>query len=121
MPKRSEVDGSRGQFTSHDPGSAERKPRKPASKWDQEARAILRAEMARRGYSYKRLARELERLGEPESERSLISRVNRGTFSVAFMLRCLRAMGAARVSIDLDPTERPRAARSDAFHRVDQA
>lgn len=98
MPKRSDARENRGQFIS---GSARKAPvaRKQPTKWDLEARAILRGEMQRRGFTYKRLALALERDGEPETERRLISRVTRGTFSFGFTLRCLRAMGAERVSV----------------------
>jgi hypothetical protein len=66
---------------------------------DEEARRILRAEMQRRGVTYKMLAARLHEAGESESERNLISRISRGTFSFAFAIRALRAMGATQVDI----------------------
>ena len=66
---------------------------------------MLRAEMIRRGFSFKRLAMALQALGdqpdETESVQALINKVNRGRFSFAFMLRACRAMGVR--SLDLTP------------------
>ena len=72
-----------------------------------EARAILRAEMARRGIGFKRLLSILEgSSGEPElSYQSLVNKINRGKFSFAFMLRVCRAMGIAQ--LNLVPVEEP--------------
>jgi hypothetical protein len=66
-----------------------------------EATLILRAEMVRRGVSYKSLAEAMSRQsGEPkESTQALINKVNRGRFSFAFFLRACRAMGVVRVDL----------------------
>jgi len=66
-----------------------------------EATLLLRAEMARRGVSYKTLAEAMSRqAGEPkESTQALINKVNRGRFSFAFFLRACRAMGVVRVDL----------------------
>ena len=66
-----------------------------------EATRILRAEMARRGFSYKSLAEAMSRQeGEPkESTQALTNKVNRGRFSFAFFLRACRAMGVVRVDL----------------------
>lgn len=62
----------------------------------EEAKRIVRAEMARRGYNFKRLSEALAALqdGEPvESDQVLSNKVNRGRFTFAFFLRVMRAMG----------------------------
>ena len=68
-----------------------------------EARQIFKAEMARRGFTFKRLATALNALDgtEVESAQTLINKVNRGRFSFAFLLRAGRAMGVR--SVDLAP------------------
>lgn len=68
------------------------------------ARRILRSEMVRRGYSFKRLADELNALGDgpAESVQSLINKVNRGRFSFAFALRACRAMGMQTIALTPD-------------------
>lgn len=72
-----------------------------------EARLIFRAEMARRNFTFKRLAAALEAQGEGPvgSVQTLINKVNRGRFSFAFLVRAARAMGVT--SIDLRPIASP--------------
>jgi len=69
--------------------------------WENEARRILRAELVRRGVTYQRLASRLQALGIKETERSVANKMSRGTFSFAFVLQCLAAIGADSVSIEL--------------------
>ncbi len=65
----------------------------PASvNWQQEARRILRTELARRDIGYKELARALEAVGVEESAKALSNKINRGTFSFVFFLQCMRAL-----------------------------
>jgi hypothetical protein len=71
--------------------------------WEQEARRILRAEMSRRGFTYKTLANKLERMDIRETHKSVASKIGRGTFSFAFFLQAMRAMGAQQV--DISPLE----------------
>lgn len=67
----------------------------------EEARRILKAEMKRRGISFRVLAEKLatDGSGEAESVQTLINKVNRGRFTFAFFLRAARAMGVSTVSI----------------------
>lgn len=76
--------------------------------WQLAAKRLLQAEMARHGYVYKTLARDL---GAGDSEQSLMTRINRGTFSVAFFLQALRAMGTKSIDISHLPDPRETAAR----------
>ena len=67
-----------------------------------EARRMLRAEMLRRGYSFKQLAEALEAQkdgGPVESVQTLTNKVNRGRFSFAFFLRVARAMGITSIEL----------------------
>jgi hypothetical protein len=80
------------------------------SAWDEEARRIIRGEMGRRSITYKELAFLLEphaAEGERITERNLISRITRGTFTFGFAIQILRAMGATE--IDIRPVETGRA------------
>jgi len=98
------------------------KPAPPESSSDpdeflaSEATRIVRVEMVRRGISFRQLADSLERMegGPVESVQTLINKVNRGRFSLAFFLRVGRAMGMD--ALDLSPLpaasyERPRVGR----------
>lgn len=70
--------------------------------WAKRARNLLKAELVRRGISYAALADRLHELGVPESGRNLATKINRGTFSAAFMIQCLTAAGAKRLEIVTD-------------------
>jgi hypothetical protein len=80
----------------------------------EEARRILKAEMKRRGFSFKALAEKLaeDGAGEAESVQTLINKVNRGRFTFAFFLRAGRAMGVSSIAIssldDGSSGQRPR-------------
>jgi hypothetical protein len=75
----------------------------------EEAKRILKSEMERRGYSFKRLAAALEADGDGsgESVQTLINKVNRGRFTFAFFVRAARAMGVSTLSIaTVEPNSR---------------
>jgi len=64
------------------------------TKWESQAKGLLRAEMARRGVSYAQLVERLDAIGVTEDERNLRNKVARGKFTAAFFLQCLQAVGA---------------------------
>lgn len=90
------------------PGTASTSNQRRKTMWQDAAKRLLRAEMARHGYNYKSLARDL---GDVDSDQSLMTRINRGTFSVAFFLEALRVMGTKSVDISHLPDPRETAAR----------
>lgn len=60
----------------------------------------MKAEMARHGVSYKELALLMgAESGEDESPTALITRINRGTFSMAFFLEAVVAMGTKTIDL----------------------
>jgi hypothetical protein len=61
-------------------------------------RRIIRVEMAKRDLGFGDLARLLDEAGVHENERNLRNKVARGEFSAAFLLMCLKVMGAETVS-----------------------
>ena len=71
------------------------------SDWYQIARNVLRAELVRQGVSYRQLAVLLSQLGIQETERSIASKLSRGSFSFAFYLQCMRALGRTDFRVDL--------------------
>lgn len=76
--------------------------------WEAEARQALRALLARKGCSYKTLARKLEDGGVKASARVLSNRVARGGFSFAFVMQVAKALGVE--SVDVRPVAAPRPA-----------
>ncbi|WP_395008986.1 DUF6471 domain-containing protein [Undibacterium sp.] len=73
--------------------------------WENEARRIVKAELARRGLTYERLAKRLKTIGINETERSIANKMSRGTFSFVFFLQCMKAVGNHEVafSISVNP------------------
>ncbi|WP_426051570.1 DUF6471 domain-containing protein [Brevundimonas sp. SL161] len=62
---------------------------------------IIRARMAEHGLSYADLEERLRAIGVDDNERNLRNKVMRGTFSAAFWIQCLVALGVR--SIELHP------------------
>lgn len=89
-------------------GAASSSNQRRKTMWQLAAKRLLQAEMARHGYVYKTLARDL---GAVDSEQSLMTRINRGTFSVAFFLQALRVMGTKSIDISHLPDPRETAPR----------
>lgn len=61
--------------------------------WEEQAKGLLRGEMARRGVTYAQLAERLSAIGVDDNERNLRNKVSRGKFTAGFLLQCLRAIG----------------------------
>ena len=68
---------------------------------DEDARKFvkhtLRAEMAKRGMTYRDLLEALMKIGVVDEEKNLRNKVARGTFTAAFFMQCLRAIGTSKV------------------------
>ncbi|MDC8770926.1 DUF6471 domain-containing protein [Roseateles albus] len=62
------------------------------TKWSQEAQQIVRAMLVRRGCSLKKLSRLLEGVGVNIQAKALANKLNRGTFSFAFVLQVAKVL-----------------------------
>lgn len=62
----------------------------------------IRAEMVRNRLTYAHLVELLRQIGIEENERNLRNKVKRGTFSAAFYVQCLVALGVTSLRLD-DP------------------
>lgn len=71
--------------------------------WHREATTILHTLRTSRRVTYKELSRKLEALGEIEPEKTLSNKINRGTFSFMFFLKCMYALGPSDVRFLLAP------------------
>lgn len=67
--------------------------------WQQQATRVLKVELARQDVGYKVLSSRLAQLGFEESPRQLANKINRGTFSFVFYLKCMKALGARTVEL----------------------
>ena len=68
--------------------------------WQTEAKRRLRAELVRKGVRYKTLEQLLQQMGVNETERSIQSKIARGTFSFAFFLQCMKAIGTTKIDLE---------------------
>lgn len=67
--------------------------------FQEQAKNILKAELKRRGISYRDLAEKLTERGVPESERNIANKISRGSFTAAFFLECLDAAGVRNLTL----------------------
>ena len=67
--------------------------------WEELARRVLKAELARAGLTYKMLVKRLDAMGVRDSEAAIANRVSRGKFSFAFFLQCMSAIGVTEVDL----------------------
>ncbi|THF55809.1 DUF6471 domain-containing protein [Ollibium composti] len=67
-----------------------------AEKTDYEALAanLLKAELKRKGVTYAHLVDKLAAIGVDEKEVNVRNKLSRGKFTAAFLLQCLKAIGA---------------------------
>jgi 3-mercaptopyruvate sulfurtransferase SseA len=69
--------------------------------WEDKARTLLKVELVRRNVSNAKLASYLRDIGVDQSERAVVSKLSRGTFSFVFFLQCMEALGIDEVALDL--------------------
>jgi len=68
--------------------------------WEEKAKGLLRAEMARKGVTYAQLVDALAAIGIDDNERNLRNKVSRGKFTAGFFLQCLTALGCSSLRLD---------------------
>lgn len=68
--------------------------------WNEFAKGVLRAQMARKGVSYADLAELLEAEGVKETVANLRNKVSRGSFTAAFLFQCLSVMRVTTLHLD---------------------
>lgn len=68
--------------------------------WEEKAKGLLRAEMARKGVTYAHLVDALATIGIEDNERNLRNKVSRGKFTAGFLLQCLTALGCVSLRLD---------------------
>jgi 3-mercaptopyruvate sulfurtransferase SseA len=69
------------------------------SDWQERVKGLLKAELKRRGVSYKQLADKLKELGVDENDRNIANKLARGGFSAVFLVQCLEAIGCESVHL----------------------
>ena len=68
--------------------------------WAERAKRFIKAELKRADVTYEELAARLSGAGFSETKASIANKISRGTFSGAFLLASLKAVGCEKVRID---------------------
>jgi len=59
-------------------------------------------ELARRNVTYTELVNRLAAVGVKESEQNIANKLSRGTFTAAFFVQCLDAIGCRTLRLDVN-------------------
>lgn len=70
--------------------------------WNEKAKRLLKSELIRRGVTSEDLVRLLDNIGVEETKASIDSKISRGTFSAAFLIQCLNAIGCKTFIPEVD-------------------
>jgi hypothetical protein len=68
--------------------------------WAERAKRFFKAELKRADVTYDDLAGRLSKVGMFETKASIANKISRGTFSAAFLLASLKAIGCHNVRVD---------------------
>lgn len=60
--------------------------------WSAHVKGLLKAELKRRGLSYRDLSEKLAAIGIHETELNIKNKISRGGFTAVFFVQCLRAI-----------------------------
>lgn len=69
--------------------------------WHKRATTTLKTALAMHDLSYKELSRRLKGIGEDEPEKTLSNKINRGSFSFLFFIKCLYVLGQREFRLEL--------------------
>jgi len=72
-----------------------------------DVKLILKSELKRRGLTYSDLVRLLAENGVTETEANIRNKMSRGSFTAAFFVQCLVAIGCQQVQIRLPDRAQP--------------
>ena len=61
--------------------------------WNAKAANLLKSELKRHGVTYAELVEKLAEIGVSEKEVNVRNKLSRGSFTAAYMLQCLEAIG----------------------------
>lgn len=73
--------------------------------WNEQAKRLLKSELVRRGITNDELVGLLDGINIEETKASIDSKISRGTFSAAFLLQCLNAIGCKNFVSEIETLE----------------
>lgn len=72
---------------------------KTSKDWETQVKALLKAELVRRGVTYAQLVGKLADIGVMDSEPNIRNKLSRGKFTAVFLIQCLEAIGASSLRL----------------------
>lgn len=75
----------------------------PEEYWTEQAKGILKSQLARKNMRYHDLAIALKAMGAEENQNTIATKLSRGTFSFAFFLQCMYALKIDYIDFELNP------------------
>jgi len=70
--------------------------------WQDRAKRLLKAELTRRGITYRELAARLQAIGVKDSERGISNKISRGGFTAAFLIQVMDVIGCRTLHLGAD-------------------
>ena len=70
------------------------------AEWEARVKAMLKAELKRKGVTYAQLVEKLAAIGVVDSEPNIRNKLARGKFTAVFFLQCLEAIGTNQLRVD---------------------
>lgn len=67
--------------------------------WNAKAANLLKSELKRHGVKYADLVEKLAEIGVEEKEVNVRNKLSRGTFTAAYLIQCLEAIGVKEVRL----------------------
>lgn len=67
--------------------------------WEAKVKGLLKAELKKRNVTYAGLVNKLAAIGVAETEPNIRNKLARGKFTAVFLVQCLVAIGAERLSL----------------------
>lgn len=70
-----------------------------AKEWEDRVKAMLKAELKRKGVTYAQLVGKLADIGVMDTEPNIRNKLARGKFTAVFLLQCLEAIGTTSLHL----------------------
>ena len=70
--------------------------------WEARVKAMLKAELKRKGVTYAQLVEKLAAIGVVDNEPNIRNKLARGKFTAVFLIQCLEAIGASSLRLSSD-------------------
>ena len=67
--------------------------------WNEKAANLLKSELKRHGVTYAELVKKLAKIGIAEKEVNVRNKLSRGSFTAAYFLQCLEAVGVRELRL----------------------